>query len=85
MGKIDDLLRRAKRLISPAPFRVHFKDGTMKSLQAADVISILANDSDRVSRIEHDETDNKNGLLPRLFKGLLEESDGVDTKEREET
>ena len=78
MNKLENLLQRAKRLKSPAPFRVYFKDGTEKTLHAADIIPILVDDSDRIKRIEHDETDSKNGLLPQLFKGLLEEADEVE-------
>lgn len=82
MNKLENLLQRAQRLISPAPFRVYFKDGTEKALQAADIIPILVDDSDRIKRIEHDETDNKNGLLPLLFEGLLEEADGMKNSNR---
>ena len=72
MNKLDDLIRRAKKLINPAPFRVIFKDGTSKTYHAPEVIPLFLDDRKEIARIEHDEEDTKNGLLPLLFSGLLE-------------
>jgi hypothetical protein len=87
MGKVDDLMKRAKALVNPAPFRVIFKDGTSKTYHAPEVIPLFLDDSKEIARIEHDTNDTKNGLLPMLFSGLLEtvesEPDGAEGENAE--
>ena len=67
MKKLDDLIKRAKALTNPALFRVIFKDGTIQTYHAAQVIPLFLKGGKEIARIEHDEQDTKNGLLPLLF------------------
>ncbi len=79
MKRIDNLIARAKRLVDSAPFKVFLRDGKNMNCSGGDVIPLLQRME--IEKIEHDESDTNNGLLPLLFADLI---DGSGTKEQEE-